>query len=239
MTYRRVAFAAFLCLGAGDRAGTKYSIPAPTFRRPLLDGLCVAKLARGARFCADVRHRGCGGGMASGCARRGANRTAWPKHRRGIREEYGARPPSRCNGLRATLRRCAHRGALRSHPDTHTRQPPLPVHDPGACDPCKVDAVGQNRCGLTGDLFRLRFRCKVRIIHKVVSYLCKEPAVNTQCSFMDLVVMSQVTDWAIGRAFSSGTVEHCYPPQWDCIKGSACVALDTRFIVVTRYRHPW
>jgi hypothetical protein len=45
--------------------------------------------------------------------------------------------------------------------------------------PRNVEAVGQNRCGLTGDLFRLRCRCKERIIHKVVSYLCTEPAVDT------------------------------------------------------------
>ena len=38
---------------------------------------------------------------------------------------------------------------------------------------------GQNISRLTGDLFRLRFRRKVRIIHEVVSYLFKEPPVNT------------------------------------------------------------
>ena len=51
---------------------------------------------------------------------------------------------------------------------------------------------------------------------------------------MDLVVMSQVTDWAIGLGFSFGAIKHFYPPQWDCTQGNFRAGLGTRFVVVNQ-----
>ena len=60
---------------------------------------------------------------------------------------------------------------------------------------------------LTGDQFGLQIRCGERITFEVPSHLAKEPAVNPKRSFMGLVVMSRMADWAFGLGLLFGVVE--------------------------------
>ena len=65
-----------------------------------------------------------------------------------------------------------------------------------------MEAVGQNRCGLTGDLFRLRFLRKVRIIHKVVSDLGAEPAMKIKVYKGGKVSEAEFETWLARPGYS-------------------------------------